>query len=84
MTWDKEKQNENEKLRTTAPIPKGQEDLSGLCFTNKHNGIVMQIVSHWVSDKGIVIWKSDAGDVCGSIEIFKHWDRIGTNNRGEE
>ncbi len=75
MSKTKMTHEEQEELRKNAPIPKGQENLTGLYFTNKHNGVVMQIVGHWVSDKGIVIWKTDAGDVYGSIEIFKHWNR---------
>jgi hypothetical protein len=80
-------QQRNEELRKTAPIPKGQDDLRGKCFVNKHNGVAMLIVGHWVSDKGIVIWKSDAGDVFGGMEIAEHWDRISFHdymNRGEE
>ena len=63
----------NEELRTTARMPEGEQNIKGIEFVNKHNGITMTIVSHWVSDAGIIIWTSDAGDLYSTRDIKTHW-----------
>ena len=68
---------ENEELRKNAPLPDGVVDFRGITFSNIHNLIDMTIVSSWVSDTGIVLWKSHAGDYYSTSDINNHWLRIG-------
>lgn len=71
------KNDKNEELRKNAPMPDGEEDIRGITFSNIHNLVTMKIVSHWVSDKGIILWTSDAGDIYTTRDIKAHWLRIG-------
>ena len=67
----------NKELRTNAPIPEGEHDITGVRFENIHNGIIMEIVSSWVGDEGVVLWTSDGGDIYSTRQIKAHWLRVG-------
>ena len=69
--------SENEEQRKNAPIPDGVEDIRGVTFSNIHNLVTMTIVSSWVGDTGIVLWKSNAGEYYSTSDINEHWLRIG-------
>ena len=70
---NKQRTDINNELRKNAPLPEGEQNLKGIEFVNKHNGITMSIVSTWVGDTGVVIWTSDAGDIYTTREIKAHW-----------
>tara|TARA_R110000751_G_scaffold109345_14_gene206502 strand:+ start:1124 stop:1408 length:285 start_codon:yes stop_codon:yes gene_type:complete len=82
MNKELKKQTRNNELRKTADIQ--GKDFTGLWYMNIHNSITMQIVSHWVSDKGIVLWKSDGHDLYSTSDIEKHWFEILEQIIGEE
>ena len=63
----------NRELRKKAPIPEGEHDIRDVCFENKHNGIIMRIVSSWVGDEGVVLWTSDAGEIYSTRNIKANW-----------
>ena len=63
----------NDALRRNAPIPANEFDIRGVRFENIHNGITMEIVSHWVGDMGVILWTSDAGDIYSTRDIKAHW-----------
>ena len=63
----------NDRLRRTAPIPEGEHDIRGVRFENIHNGIIMEIVSSWVGDEGVVLWTSDSGEIYSVRQIKAHW-----------
>ena len=67
----------NQQLRKKAPLPDGVEDIRGITFGNIHNGIIMEIVSSWVGDEGVVLWTSDGGDIYSARQIKTHWLRVG-------
>ena len=67
------KRDKNEELRKNAPIPADEFDIRGVRFENVHNGIIMEIVGHWVGDMGVILWTSDAGDIYSTRDIKGHW-----------
>jgi len=73
MSEEVERKLKNQELRKKAPIPEGEHDIRGVRFENIHNSIVMEIVSSWVGDEGVVLWTSDAGDIYSTRQIKAHW-----------